>query len=186
MVGTPQLSAVNEVKKHLSKTIDECYNKFENYQVQTGLELISQAYYLLHDEVYKLWTDGKRILAFPNGNIQEERNEESIKLLKKIADVEIEDFPSHIIEKIKNTWETWNSPPRLPSNSLHLDEIEEMNLTNMQEDEDKKSYIRKTIIKSMMMQVVTHAKRWKCGNNHIHKKAESLSETLVGIQNTIV
>ncbi|MFQ6671162.1 hypothetical protein Gotur_035777 [Gossypium turneri] len=155
MVGTPQLSAVDEDKEHLSKTIDECYNKFENYQVQTGLKLLSQAYYLLHDEVYKLWTDGRRILAFPNGNIQEERNEESIKLLKKIADVEIEDFPSHIIEKIKNTWETWNSPPRLSSDSLHLDEIEEMNLTNMQEDEDKKSYIRKTIIKSMIMQAVT-------------------------------
>ncbi|MFQ6671161.1 hypothetical protein Gotur_035777 [Gossypium turneri] len=115
MVGTPQLSAVDEDKEHLSKTIDECYNKFENYQVQTGLKLLSQAYYLLHDEVYKLWTDGRRILAFPNGNIQEERNEESIKLLKKIAD------------------ETWNSPPRLSSDSLHLDEIEEMNLTNMQE-----------------------------------------------------
>ncbi|MFQ6669089.1 hypothetical protein Gotur_034472, partial [Gossypium turneri] len=163
MVGTPQLSAVNEVKKHLSKTIDECYNKFENYQVQTGLELISQAYYLLHDEVYKLWTDGKRILAFPNGNIQEERNEESIKLLKKIAD------------------ETWNSPPRLPSNSLHLDEIEEMNLTNMQEA------VMKAVINASMTHGSnhSHAKRWKCGNNHIHKKAESLSETLVGIQNTI-
>ncbi|MFQ6648511.1 hypothetical protein Gotur_021467 [Gossypium turneri] len=103
MVGTPQLSAVDVDKEHLSKTIDKCYNKFENYQVQTGLELLSQAYYLLHDEVYKLWTDGRKILAFPNRNIQEERNEESVKLLKKIADVKIEDFPSHIIEKIKNT-----------------------------------------------------------------------------------
>ncbi|MFQ6649567.1 hypothetical protein Gotur_023403, partial [Gossypium turneri] len=27
----------------------------------------------------------------------------------------------------------WNSPPRLSSDSLHLDEIEEMNLNNMQE-----------------------------------------------------
>ncbi|MFQ6649566.1 hypothetical protein Gotur_023403 [Gossypium turneri] len=47
--------------------------------------------------------------------------------------MEIEEFPSHITEKIKNTWETWNSPPRLSSDSLHLDEIEEMNLNNMQE-----------------------------------------------------
>ncbi|MFQ6626272.1 hypothetical protein Gotur_004647, partial [Gossypium turneri] len=133
MIGTPQLSAVYEDKEHLSKTIDECYNKFENYQVQTGLELLSQAYYLLHDEVYKLWTDGRRILAFPNGNIQEERNEESVKLLKKITEMEIEEFPSHITQKIKNTWEMWNSPPRLSSDSLHLDEIEEMNLGNMQE-----------------------------------------------------
>ncbi|MFQ6622247.1 hypothetical protein Gotur_001990 [Gossypium turneri] len=42
--------------------------------------------------------------------------------------MELEKFPSHIIEKIKTTWETWNSPPRLSSDSLHLDEIEEMNL----------------------------------------------------------
>ncbi len=94
-------------KEIWSKTIDECY------QVQTSLELLSQAYYLLHDEVYKLWTDGRRILAFPNGNIQEERNEESVKVLKKITEMEIEKFPSHITEKIKYTWETWNSPPRL-------------------------------------------------------------------------
>ncbi|MBA0880792.1 hypothetical protein Goshw_029343 [Gossypium schwendimanii] len=47
--------------------------------------------------------------------------------------MELEEFPSHIIEKIKYTWETWNSPPRLSSDSLHLDEIEEMNLNNMQE-----------------------------------------------------
>ncbi|MBA0739712.1 hypothetical protein Gogos_012951, partial [Gossypium gossypioides] len=39
------------------------------------------------------------LLAFPNGNIQEERDGESLKLLKKIVEMEIEDFPSHIIEK---------------------------------------------------------------------------------------
>ncbi|MFQ6622243.1 hypothetical protein Gotur_001990 [Gossypium turneri] len=139
MIGTPQLSAVNEDKEHLSKTIDKCYNKFDHYQVQTGIDLLSQAHYLLYDDVYKLWTDGRRILAFPNGNIQEDRDEESVKLLKKIADMELEKFPSHIIEKIKTTWETWNSPPRLSSDSLHLDEIEEMNLNTMQEDKDKKS-----------------------------------------------
>ncbi|MBA0612100.1 hypothetical protein Godav_012742 [Gossypium davidsonii] len=50
--------------------------------------------------------------------------------------MEIEEFPSHIIEKIKNIWETWNSPPRLSSDSLHLDEIEGMNLNNMQEDKN--------------------------------------------------
>ncbi|MFQ6636563.1 hypothetical protein Gotur_013085 [Gossypium turneri] len=47
--------------------------------------------------------------------------------------MEIEEFPSHIIENIKNAWETWNSPPRLSLDSLHLDEIEEMNLINIQE-----------------------------------------------------
>ncbi|MFQ6622719.1 hypothetical protein Gotur_002112 [Gossypium turneri] len=61
------------------------------------------------------------------------KNEESVKLLKKIVEMEIEEFPSHITEKIKNIWETWNSPPRLSSDSLHLDEIEEMNLNNMLE-----------------------------------------------------
>ena len=133
MIGTPQLSAVNKDKEHLSKTIDECYNKFNHYEVQTGIDLLSQAHYLLHEDAYKLWTDGRRILAFSNGNIQEERSEESVKLLKKITEMEIEEFPSHITEKIKYTWETWNSPPRLSSDSLHLDEIEEMNLNNMQE-----------------------------------------------------
>ncbi|MFQ6622718.1 hypothetical protein Gotur_002112 [Gossypium turneri] len=52
--------------------------------------------------------------------------------------MEIEEFPSHITEKIKNIWETWNSPPRLSSDSLHLDEIEEMNLNNMDDARWKK------------------------------------------------
>ncbi|MFQ6643557.1 hypothetical protein Gotur_017197 [Gossypium turneri] len=60
------------------------------------------------------------------------RDEKFVQLLKKIAKIEIEDFSSHIVEEIKNTWETWNSP-RLSLNSLYLDEIEEMNLYNIQE-----------------------------------------------------
>ncbi|MFQ6647781.1 hypothetical protein Gotur_021340 [Gossypium turneri] len=52
--------------------------------------------------------------------------------------MEIEEFQSHIIENIKNACETWNSPLRLSLDSLHLDEIEEINLNNMQEDADKK------------------------------------------------
>ncbi|MBA0639625.1 hypothetical protein Goklo_022651 [Gossypium klotzschianum] len=47
-----------------------------------------------------------------------------------IDDMEIDDFPPHIIEEIKNTWDNWNSP-RLLIDSLHLDEIEEMNLDNI-------------------------------------------------------
>ncbi|MBA0574922.1 hypothetical protein Golob_027856 [Gossypium lobatum] len=46
--------------------------------------------------------------------------------------MEIDDFPSHMIEEIKNMWENWNSP-RLSVDSLHLDEIKEMNLDNIQE-----------------------------------------------------
>ncbi|MBA0710757.1 hypothetical protein Golax_010025 [Gossypium laxum] len=49
-----------------------------------------------------------------------------------IVDMEINDFPSYIIEEIKNTWENWNSP-RLLIDLLHLDEVEEMNLDNIQE-----------------------------------------------------
>ncbi|MBA0633443.1 hypothetical protein Godav_005355 [Gossypium davidsonii] len=80
--------------------------------------------------------------------------------------MEIEEFPSHITEKIKNTWETWNSPPRLSSNSLHLDEIEEMNLNNMQED--KKSYNMEDIIRPMMMQAMMEATMTQAsdGSNH--------------------
>ncbi|MFQ6640635.1 hypothetical protein Gotur_016813, partial [Gossypium turneri] len=74
-------------------------------------------------------TIDRRILAYHSGII-EERDEESMQLLKKIADIEIEDFPSHILEKIRSTWENWNSP-RLSFNSLNLDEIEEMNLDNI-------------------------------------------------------
>ncbi|MBA0747036.1 hypothetical protein Gogos_009504 [Gossypium gossypioides] len=48
--------------------------------------------------------------------------------------MEIEDFPSHILEEIRSTWETWNSSPRLSLNSLYLDDIEEMNLDNIQEE----------------------------------------------------
>ncbi|MBA0633442.1 hypothetical protein Godav_005355 [Gossypium davidsonii] len=82
--------------------------------------------------------------------------------------MEIEEFPSHITEKIKNTWETWNSPPRLSSNSLHLDEIEEMNLNNMQEDADKKSYNMEDIIRPMMMQAMMEATMTQAsdGSNH--------------------
>ncbi|MBA0856256.1 hypothetical protein Goshw_025634, partial [Gossypium schwendimanii] len=37
-------------------------------------------------------------MAYDTGNIQDDRDEESMQLLKNIADVEIDDFPSHIIE----------------------------------------------------------------------------------------
>ncbi|MBA0801910.1 hypothetical protein Gohar_012248 [Gossypium harknessii] len=49
-----------------------------------------------------------------------------------IADMEIDDFSSHIIEEIKTTWEIWNSLPRL-SPELLLDDIELINLDNIQE-----------------------------------------------------
>ncbi|MBA0753224.1 hypothetical protein Gogos_020825 [Gossypium gossypioides] len=47
--------------------------------------------------------------------------------------MEFEDFPSHILKEIRSTWEIWNLSPRLSLNSLHLYDIEEMNLDNIQE-----------------------------------------------------
>ncbi|KAK5770391.1 hypothetical protein PVK06_046541 [Gossypium arboreum] len=91
-------------------------------QTQTGIDLITTAQYILQHQTYKLWTDGRRIVADDIGNIHKDRDEESLKLLKKIVDVEIDDYPSHIIDEIRNTWETWNSP-RLSPESLHLNEI---------------------------------------------------------------
>ncbi|MBA0880655.1 hypothetical protein Goshw_029850, partial [Gossypium schwendimanii] len=107
-----------EDKEHLTKTIGKCYNDY--YQTQAGIDLISTAQDLLQQNIYQLWTDGRRIVTYYTGNIQENRDEESLRLLKKIADIEIEDYPSHILEQIRITWETWNSP-RLSSDSLHLD-----------------------------------------------------------------
>ncbi|MFQ6655762.1 hypothetical protein Gotur_026177 [Gossypium turneri] len=47
--------------------------------------------------------------------------------------MEIDCFPSHKIEEIKNTWEIWNSPPRLSTDSLYLNDIELMTLNDTQE-----------------------------------------------------
>ncbi|MFQ6626204.1 hypothetical protein Gotur_005004 [Gossypium turneri] len=71
-------------------------------------------------------TNGRRILAYDTrtGNIQEERDKESVQLLKMIADMEIDDFPSHVIQEIKNTWETWNSPRLSPRKELEEPDIQ--------------------------------------------------------------
>ncbi|MBA0800786.1 hypothetical protein Gohar_011201, partial [Gossypium harknessii] len=101
MIGSLQLSAVKEVKEHLTKNIDRCYNDPSYYQTQNGIDLITKAQDLLQQQIYQLWTDGRRILAYYTENIKENRDEESLRLLKKIAEMEIEDFPSHILEEIK-------------------------------------------------------------------------------------
>ncbi|MBA0610947.1 hypothetical protein Godav_011678, partial [Gossypium davidsonii] len=64
--------------------------------------------------------------------IQENRDEESLRLLKKIADTEIEDYLSHLLEQIRSMSKAWNLPG-ISLDSLNLGEIEEMNLINMQE-----------------------------------------------------
>ncbi|MBA0610560.1 hypothetical protein Godav_011387 [Gossypium davidsonii] len=101
MIGRPRLSAVKEVKEHLTKNIDRCYNDPNYYQTQARIDIIATTLDLLQQEIYQLWTDGRRILAFYTGDIQENRDEESLRLLKKIADIEIEDYPSHLLEQIK-------------------------------------------------------------------------------------
>ncbi|KAG8481960.1 hypothetical protein CXB51_026724 [Gossypium anomalum] len=132
MIDSPYLSAAKEDKKHLTKTIDKCYNDPKYLQIQAGIDLMSTARHVLQDRTYTLYTDGRRIIADKNSVMQKSRDEESIQLLKKIADMEIDDFPSDITEEIKNTWKAWNSPEPSPE-SLHMDEIETLNLDNIQE-----------------------------------------------------
>ncbi|MBA0785274.1 hypothetical protein Gotri_028096, partial [Gossypium trilobum] len=101
----PRLSALNEDKEHLASTIDKCQNNLSHYQIQAGIDLMAKAKYLLQQKEYKFRTDGRRVLAFHSGII-EENDDESIRLLKKLTDMEIEDFPYDILEQIRHTWET--------------------------------------------------------------------------------
>ncbi|MBA0753016.1 hypothetical protein Gogos_021847, partial [Gossypium gossypioides] len=93
----PRLSALNEDKERLAKIIDRCYNNPSYYQNQVGIDLIAKAKYLLQQKEYQFKTDGRRIMAY-HSEIIEEKDEEFTQLLKKIADMEIEDFPSNILE----------------------------------------------------------------------------------------
>ncbi|MBA0734225.1 hypothetical protein Gogos_018165, partial [Gossypium gossypioides] len=43
---------------------------------------MTKAQYLLQQKNYKLWSDGRRILAYDTGNIQDDRDEKSVQLLK--------------------------------------------------------------------------------------------------------
>ncbi|MBA0624774.1 hypothetical protein Godav_010066 [Gossypium davidsonii] len=62
---------------------------------------MAKAKYLFQQKDYKFKTDGRRILAFHSG-IKEENDEESIRLLKRLADMEIEDFSYDITKKSCN------------------------------------------------------------------------------------
>ncbi|MBA0687110.1 hypothetical protein Goari_014672 [Gossypium aridum] len=59
MIGSSRLLAVKENREHLKKNIDKCYTDPRYYQTQTRIDLMSKAQYLLHQEIYKLWTDGR-------------------------------------------------------------------------------------------------------------------------------
>ncbi|MBA0786094.1 hypothetical protein Gotri_027224, partial [Gossypium trilobum] len=109
-----------------------CYNDPNYYQTQVGIDIVATAQDLLQQEIYQLQTDGRRILAYYTGDIQENRDEESLRLLKMIVDTKIEDYPSHLLEQIRSMWKAWNSPG-ISLDSLNLDEIEEMNLINIKE-----------------------------------------------------
>ncbi|MBA0729529.1 hypothetical protein Golax_022699, partial [Gossypium laxum] len=63
---------------------------------------MTKAQYLLQQKTYSLWIDGRKILVYDTrvGYTQDDRNKESVQLLKKIADMEIDGFSSHIIEEI--------------------------------------------------------------------------------------
>ncbi|MBA0854661.1 hypothetical protein Goshw_003290, partial [Gossypium schwendimanii] len=59
---------------------------------------MTKSQYLLQQKTCSLRIDGRRILAYDTGNTQDDRDKEFVQLLKKIADLEIDDFPSHMIE----------------------------------------------------------------------------------------
>ncbi|MBA0747866.1 hypothetical protein Gogos_004742 [Gossypium gossypioides] len=54
MIGSLRLSVVKEDREHLKKNIDKCYNDPRYYQTQTGIDLMTKAQYLLHQQIYKL------------------------------------------------------------------------------------------------------------------------------------
>ncbi|MFQ6643079.1 hypothetical protein Gotur_017123 [Gossypium turneri] len=47
MIGSPKVSAAKEDKRHLTKNIDKCYNNPNYYHIQTGIDLMTKAQYLL-------------------------------------------------------------------------------------------------------------------------------------------
>ncbi|MFQ6622455.1 hypothetical protein Gotur_001560 [Gossypium turneri] len=106
MLGSPRLSAVNEDNEYLVKTIDKCRDNSSYYQIQAGVDLMAKAKYLLQERNYQFRTDGRRILAYHSYLIEE--NDDGINLLKKIAAMDIEDFPSNILQQIRNTWENYH------------------------------------------------------------------------------
>ncbi|MFQ6651229.1 hypothetical protein Gotur_023175 [Gossypium turneri] len=102
MIDSPRLSALNEEKEHLAKTMDKCQKNLSYYQIQIGIDLMAKARYLLQERNYYIRTDGRRIMAYYS-RIGDK--DESIQLLKKIAEMDIEDFSPHILQQIRSIWE---------------------------------------------------------------------------------
>ncbi|KAK5836808.1 hypothetical protein PVK06_012609 [Gossypium arboreum] len=103
MITERNLSAGLEEKEHLTKYVDKCYNNSVYYQIQAGIDLITKAQNLLQQKTCRFWIDGRKIMTYDTGNNHDDMNKESIQLLKKIAEIEIDDFPSYIIEDTKST-----------------------------------------------------------------------------------
>ncbi|MFQ6651225.1 hypothetical protein Gotur_023177 [Gossypium turneri] len=100
MIDSPRLSALNEKKEHLAKTIDKCQKDLSYYQIQIGIDLMAKARYLLQERHYYIRTDERRIMAYYSRI--GDKDKESIQLLKKIAEMDIEDFPPHILQQIRS------------------------------------------------------------------------------------
>ncbi|MBA0619046.1 hypothetical protein Godav_028290 [Gossypium davidsonii] len=54
MIGSHQLSAVKEVKEHLTKNINRCYNDPNYYQTQARIDIVATTQDLLQQEIYQL------------------------------------------------------------------------------------------------------------------------------------
>ncbi|MFQ6647567.1 hypothetical protein Gotur_021688 [Gossypium turneri] len=101
MLENPRLSALNEDKECLTKTIDKCQNNSSYYQIQSEIDLMAKAKDLLQQKD-QFKTNGRRILAYHSYLIKE-KDDEDIQLLKKIVEIDIEDFPSNILQQIRIT-----------------------------------------------------------------------------------
>ncbi|MFQ6656292.1 hypothetical protein Gotur_026463, partial [Gossypium turneri] len=155
---------VNEDQEHLSKIIDQCSKFPYSYQTQTGLDLVSKAQFLLQQYDYQFWTDGRRIVACETGNSQQEKDEESL-----------------------STWDDWNSP-RSSFDSLHLDEIEEMNLKNMQEEEpdvttqsrcNKQSMQRGLMMTQAMMEAtITAVQKYPDADKKVSQRGSTITSMM--------
>ncbi|MBA0666062.1 hypothetical protein Goklo_002518 [Gossypium klotzschianum] len=67
-----------EEKEHLTKYVDKCYNNLSYYQIQAGIDLIAKLQFLLQQDSYSFWTDGRRILAYDAGYHPDGINEEFV------------------------------------------------------------------------------------------------------------
>ncbi|MFQ6626497.1 hypothetical protein Gotur_006235, partial [Gossypium turneri] len=133
----PRLFAVKEVKERLKKNIDRCYNDPNYYQTQAGIDIVATTQDLLQQEIYQLWTDGRRILAYYTGDIQENRDEESLRLLKN-----------------QKRWQPEKKEIHIPTTKIGNVEVIIKSMMKTKKEiqmQTKKSCNMEAIIKTMMM-----------------------------------